>query len=106
MNVIRQNYGSGSWQSQEILPGVLTDAQPAIAMANNGRGQIAVRQQGTQRLQLASVFATGGWTGGWSAEVNGFVARYGPTLVAYAATVYLLATTASGSIWWKQSRQF
>ncbi|MEK2490893.1 hypothetical protein WN990_15160 [Kitasatospora purpeofusca] len=106
VNVIRQSYGSGNWWGQELMPGVLTDAQPAIAMANVGRGQIAVRQQGSQRLQLTTVGAAGGWAGGWSAEVNGFVARYGPTLVAYAATVYILATTGSGGVWWKQSRQY
>ncbi|MGW4650811.1 hypothetical protein [Kitasatospora sp. NPDC004289] len=106
VNVIRQHYGNGGWWGQEILPGVLTDAQPAIAMANSVWGQMAVREQGTHRLRLSSVASTGGWAGSWSAEVNGFVARYGPTLVAYAATVYLLATTGSGGVWWKQSRQY
>ncbi|WP_033222949.1 hypothetical protein [Kitasatospora phosalacinea] len=106
VNIIRQTYGSGSWWGWDLLSGVLTDTQPAVAMTNNGRGQVAIRQQGSQRIQLASIYANGGWYGYWSAEVNGFIGRYGPVLVAYAATVYLLATSGNGGVWWKQSRQF
>ncbi|MFC8448187.1 hypothetical protein [Kitasatospora sp. NPDC057223] len=105
VNVIRQDYGSGVWYGRQILAGLSTDAQPAIAMAPNGWGQVAAREQGSNLLGLNTILESGG-SYGWAHEANGLVARYGPTLVMYAYTAYLIATTANGAVLWKQSREF
>ncbi|MFJ7909141.1 hypothetical protein [Kitasatospora sp. NPDC096204] len=67
---------------------------------------MAVREQETTRIQLTQVYSHGGWLQGWNLEGNGFLARYAPALIAYAATVYLFATSNQGAIYWKQSRTY
>ncbi|MFJ8948047.1 hypothetical protein ACIRG4_33200 [Streptomyces sp. NPDC102395] len=104
VNVRRQRYGNPRWTDSEILNGVTTDAQPAVAFANNGFGQVAVRRPDT-RLSLTTVNEVNGYSG-WSNEFNGFTARYGPVLVASLASIYLIATSGNGYVFWKQSRQF
>ncbi|MFF0160423.1 hypothetical protein ACFYRY_23265 [Streptomyces sp. NPDC005263] len=104
VNVRRQHYGNPRWTDSEILNGVTTDAQPAVAFANNGFGQVAVRRPDT-RLSLTTINEVNGYAG-WSNEINGFTARYGPVLVASLAAIYLIATSGNGYVYWKQSRQF
>lgn len=75
-------------------------------MASTGWGQVAVREQGTTRIQLTSVHSHGGWLQGWNLEGDGFLARYAPALIAYAATVFLFATPKQGAVYWEQPRTY
>ncbi|MFF0416280.1 hypothetical protein ACFYUY_38360 [Kitasatospora sp. NPDC004745] len=104
VNVIRQTYGEGSWWGHEILAGVQGDGAPSVAITGNGRGQVAVRRAGDNRIALTRVDASGGWQGGWDLELNGFRAR-AFSLFAYQAAIYLLATGGTGEVDWKQTWQ-
>ncbi|MET9399021.1 hypothetical protein [Kitasatospora sp. NPDC002965] len=105
VNLIRQTYGQSNWWGHEILSGIRGEGQPAVAIAANGQGQVAVRRAGDHRIALARIDANGGWQGGWDLETTGYVAR-AINLIAYQTAVYLLATGTSGGVDWKQSRQF
>ncbi|MFB6894513.1 hypothetical protein ACFCX4_35035 [Kitasatospora sp. NPDC056327] len=105
VNLIRQTYGQPWWWGHDIYAGVATDGPPAVAMTNNGRGQVAVRRQGSHEIALTSIWANGGWQNGWDSE-NTHAVFGAISLVAYATTVYLLATQFNGVVNWKPSRQF
>lgn len=100
--IIRQDYGSGTWQNRHTLPAVLGD-DIQVAISGTGRGQVAVRYHNL--VDLATIDEYGNMEGNWDQEITAHIA-YHFNLFAYAAAVYLVTSYGNGYADWKQSRQF
>ncbi|MEE4543170.1 hypothetical protein V2S66_14475 [Streptomyces sp. V4-01] len=103
----RQTYGdpAGAWTRSVTVGQATTDAQPAVAFASDGAGQVAIRALRDHRIQLVPVNERGA-TGAWTDAVGDIIAAYGPFLVALGTALYIHATNdAYFDVFYKRTRR-
>ncbi len=100
----RQTYGTNTWTRSVTVGQATTDAQPGLAFASDGSGQVAIRALRDHRIQLAPVNERGA-TGAWTDAVGDIIAAYGPYLVALGTAIYIHATNdAYFDVFYKRTR--
>lgn len=87
----------------------------AIALTEDGNGQIAVRNSADNTLGMAHIWPSNGeigWTGYWTQESTSWQTPYNPWLSAAGAFIHLFALAASHTAdynhpaYWKQSGSY
>lgn len=113
VSVSMQTYGTPNWSNIVTLPGVFAAGGPAVALTDDGNGQIAVRNivdQQSRRMALAHIWLSAGqlqWTGAWTQESTGWETPVDPWLSAAGTFIYLVAAAYAADyyypLYWKQS---